>query len=303
MREATTALFQSGEDTLPTKGRAREIRGITLELTNPLARLSRSESRGRLFSCLGELCWYLSGSEMVEPVSYYITKYPKYAESDGIVHGAYGPRLFDFDGVDQVQTVISILKVKPDSRQAVIQIFDHQDLAVPYKHVPCTCLLQFFVRSGRLDAITYMRSNDIYKGLPHDIFAFTMVQEIIARSLGVELGTYTHMIGSLHLYETDETHMRAYIDEGWQSNIEMPSMPLEDPWRSLERFVAAEIDLRGGAELDSLDFEEAPYWEDLVRILAIFGLQKQGREKEIPAVRGKLSDPNYEIYLTDRFGL
>ena len=31
-----------------------ELRGVTLQLTNPRARLSRSESRGKVFSALGE---------------------------------------------------------------------------------------------------------------------------------------------------------------------------------------------------------------------------------------------------------
>jgi thymidylate synthase len=36
--------------------------------------------------------------------------------------------------------------------------------------------------------VTTMRSNDAYLGLPHDVFCFTMLQEIIARSLGREIG-------------------------------------------------------------------------------------------------------------------
>ena len=42
------------------------------------------------------------------------------------------------------------------------------------------------IRSGQMDMITYMRSNDVFLGLPHDIFAFTMIQEIMARTLSVE---------------------------------------------------------------------------------------------------------------------
>jgi thymidylate synthase len=164
-------------------------------------------------------------------------------------------------------------------------------------------LLQYFVRSDRLDAITFMRSNDIYLGLPHDVFTFTMIQEIIARSLGVELGTYIHMIGSLHLYEKDDAHMRAFIDEGWQSHIAMAPMPAGDPWPSLRRLLGAESELREGVDYYSLDYADAPYWQDLVRILAMFGLEKQGRQNEIQPIRAALADANYEIFLTDRYGM
>ena len=49
-----------------TRGDGSEEIGVLIELTNPRARLSSSENRGRIFSALGELCWYLSGSESLK---------------------------------------------------------------------------------------------------------------------------------------------------------------------------------------------------------------------------------------------
>ena len=303
MHQAIQSLIESGEETSPTKGPAREIRAVSLELTNPRARLSRSETRGRVFSCLAELCWYLSRSERVEPIEFYLKPYRDYAEADGTVHGAYGSRLFAFDGIDQVECVIATLRQRPFSRQAVIQVFDHEDVVRPYKHVPCTCLLQFFIRSGRLETITYMRSNDAFTGLPHDIFAFTMIQELVSRSLDVRLGSYVHMIGSLHLYETDVAQAQSFLDEGWHSNIEMPAMPLGDPWPSVERLVGAEKALREGVDPRTVELDGEPYWQDLARLLAIFSLHAQGRASDIGTVRDRLSSNDYEVFLTDRFGI
>ena len=48
-----------------------------------------------------------------------------------------------------------------------------------------------------------MRSNDIWFGLPYDIFQFTSLQILLSMELGVGIGTYTHICGSLHLYERD----------------------------------------------------------------------------------------------------
>ena len=50
---------------------------------------------------------------------------------------------------------------------------------------------------------TYMRSNDLWMGFPYDVFQFTCLQTLLAMELDVELGTYTHVAGSLHLYERD----------------------------------------------------------------------------------------------------
>ena len=79
--------------------------------------------------------------------------------------------------------VIKTLSEKPTTRQAVVQILDAEDISEQHKNVPCTCTLQFFARGRRLHMVASMRSNDAYIGLPHDVFAFTMIQEIVARAL------------------------------------------------------------------------------------------------------------------------
>ena len=45
----------------PKRGRATERLSVLLQLTNPRARLSRTETKARLARCLGELLWYLAG--------------------------------------------------------------------------------------------------------------------------------------------------------------------------------------------------------------------------------------------------
>ena len=168
------------------------------ELTNPLARISRTETKGKPFSCLGELFWYLAQTKDLSFITYYLREYRAYADGQEI-YGGYGPRLFNWDGLNQFGNVADILKRKPDSRQAVIQLFDAQDIVGPHNDIPCTCTMQFMVRGEQLHLLTYMRSNDAFVGMPHDIFCFTMLQEIMARMLSVELGQYKHMVGSLHL--------------------------------------------------------------------------------------------------------
>lgn len=48
-----------------------------------------------------------------------------------------------------------------------------------------------------------MRSNDLFRGLPHNVVQFTSLQEVFAGWLGLEVGTYHHYSDSLHLYEKD----------------------------------------------------------------------------------------------------
>lgn len=182
VRAAAQVVSDEGVRISTSRGSCHEVVGTSFELTQPRARLSRTLSRGRVFSALGELCWYLSGSNSTERIVPYVKAYEA-EDEDGVIWGGYGPRFVSFDGHDQLRYVVEQLTQKPTSRQAVIQLFDHEDVGGAHKDVPCTCSLQYLLRDGRLSAITYMRSNDVHLGLPHDIFCFTMLQELFARSL------------------------------------------------------------------------------------------------------------------------
>ena len=192
-----------------------------MEIIHPRARLSRTETRGRPFSCLGELCWYLAGTNELEFIRYYIREYDRSADGD-VVLGGYGPRLMNWRGLNQLDTVKDVLRRKASSLRAMIQLFDASDLADEHNSIPCTCTLQFIIRNDRLHLLASMRSNDV--------FAFTMLQEIMARTLSVELGTYKHFVGSFHLYNEHRDEAQRFLNEGWQSTTPMPPMPNVNPW-------------------------------------------------------------------------
>lgn len=69
-----------------------------------------------------------------------------------------------------------------------------------------------------------MRSNDAYFGLPHDLFCFTMLQEMIACVTQISLGTYSHVCTSMHLYKNQIDRVNQYLDEGFFEGISMPNM-------------------------------------------------------------------------------
>lgn len=293
--------LESGERIAPTKGAALDLTAVTVELRNPLARVSRSATRGVLFSPLGELCWYLSGSNEIRGIAPYIALYKKLDEG-GRAYGGYGPRLFGPKGTPgQLHAIIGALRKNPASRKAVVQIFDWTDLTDPHLDVPCTCTLQFLIRGGRLVLVTYMRSNDAFKGLPHDIFSFTMLQELAARSLGMPIGPYVHIAGSLHLYETDVDKARTFLSEGWQATaFPMPPMPDGDPWPMVGALLEADADLRDGAEPLSLTLPDDPYWADLIRVLMVFFLFKQHRAHDARKVVDALHSDAYRLAATEK---
>ncbi len=296
MRAVFQAIDEHGVPNQPSKGPNRELIGAHFRLSNPLARLSRTEGRGKIFSCLGELCWYLAGRNDAEFISYYIPEYLKLAE-DGALYGGYGPRLYGWNGQNQIDNVLALLRVKPDSRRAVIQLFDAVDISVHHEDVPCTCTLQFMVRDNALHMVTNMRSNDAYIGLPHDVFCFTMLQEIVARTLSINLGLYCHTAGSLHLYNKDDASAKRFLKEGWQSTTIMPEMPRCDPAPSIQCLLQAEESLRSGntSVQDLEDWDD--YWADLARLLLIFRLAKNKDSAGVARLRSDMVSQVYDVFI------
>ena len=302
MRWVFAQILQEGQEIHPTKGPAKELSGVLIELTNPLARISRTETKGKPFSCLGELFWYLAQTKDLSFISYYLPAYKAYADG-GEIFGGYGPRLFNWDGVNQFANVAEMLKRKPDSRQAVIQLFDAHDILETHKDIPCTCTVQFIVRGQHLHMLTYMRSNDAFVGMPHDIFCFTMLQEIMARTLACELGRYKHMVGSLHLYDESVDNAQQFLNEGWQSTTTlMGSMPAGDPWPAIDLVLSAEHAIRTDQEYDPERLLEGldPYWGDLIRLLLVFRASKKRDDDRIRELRRAMSSPVFDSFIDGR---
>lgn len=300
LRAVIAQIDAEGVHIAPKRGAATELTGVLLEIKDPRARLSRTETRGKIFSCLGELCWYLAGSDDAGFIGYYLSEYLKSADRD-VVCGAYGPRMFAWDGQNQIQDAIAMLRRRTESRKAVVQIFDASDLSITLKDnktdVPCTCTLQFLIRDGRLQMFTFMRSNDVHKGLVHDVFAFTMLQEIMARSLSVEVGVYKHAVGSLHLYDDDLEAARRFQKEGWQStDLHMPPMPVGDPWQAIRALLVAEREIRESGTFDKSKVEGLDaYWVDLVNLLQTFRFKEDS--KRVKSMRTHLTSDVYRPFV------
>ena len=301
LRRVMMRLLDSNNRIDPTRGPATELTGVLLQITNPRARISRTEKKGKLFSCIGELLWYLAKTNDLGFIAHYLSHYRDESEDGRTVYGAYGPRLFNMRGNDQTANVIALLRRNPESRRAVIQLFDADDTARQRKEIPCTCTLQFMIRHRRLHMFTNMRSNDAFVGLSHDIFAFTMLQEILARTLSVELGTYKHAVGSLHLYDKDRKAARQYLKEGWQSTTTfMPSMPSGDPWDSISKILQAEQAIRLNGTVNVYDFGLESYWADLVLLLQIYGCYKRHERGTIGQLKKRLSTRAYDIFIEQK---
>lgn len=127
--------------------------------------------------------------------------FQRYIEQDGEFWGAYGRRI---NHGRQLPHVVRKLQADPDTRQAIITLWDPTlDNDLNRKDYPCTLNLGFSIKNKKLELDVTMRSNDAWRGLPYDLFQFTQLQLTVANVLRLEPGRYRHHTYSLHLYEDD----------------------------------------------------------------------------------------------------
>lgn len=164
--------------------------------------------------------------------------------------------------------------------------------------MPCTTAIQFLLRDKHLHLSVTQRSNDAYKGLPHDVFCFTMMQEMIARRVGVEIGEYYQYVGSEHVYTKNLSDLNIYVGEGYQKLAEMPPMPLGDPFEQVPSLLDCERRMRNGDYFDASTVFKESYWADLVRLLQAFWAT--GNSDALDRLLSEIEHPAYRAYVETR---
>lgn len=206
-------LYQIILDELLTSGKNNDSRnGMTIELIhrdfvlkNPRRRLVTFPKRlvnpgFRIYESL----WILTGSNDIESIKWYNSHMDDYSDDHIILYGAYGDRLGlhqNNQSINQLTSIYHKLRMHPDDRQCVAVIFKPEDLISESKDIPCNILIHFMIRDEKLHAFVFCRSQDMWLGFPYDIYNFTLIQEILAGWLNIEVGEYYLHVASLHLYE------------------------------------------------------------------------------------------------------
>lgn len=295
-RIALCQILERGQRVQPQGNWVQEITCVSFQLQQPRARLIYSP--GRRFSltfALGEWLWYMRGSNQTDIIAFYNARHRVYSDTGTTLHGAYGTRLFTpvLTGLVQWDAVLSLLRADRDTRQAVLHFHLPTDLQAASRDTPCTCSMQFLLRHNRLECLVVMRSNDIIWGMPYDVFSFTMLQEVMARQLDVEPGTYTHVVGSLHLYDRHRAMAERIVSEAPSPVAAMPEMP-DQPWQGIRELFGTEEQLRIFGR--AVTWPGHPYWLDFAHILQGHVAYRRNDEQQLGQVLRGLH-PRYATLL------
>lgn len=196
----------------PRDQKINEITNCKFTIRDPKQCFYVNERRSSQFKYIAaELLWYLSGDKSVDFISQFSKFWKKLENCDDTVNSNYGWLLFYEKyapiWTTQWQWAFDSLWNDKDTRQAVMHFNLPKHQFLDNKDFVCTMYGDFLIRDNKLHFTIHMRSNDAILGLPTDIPFFCILQLNMLNCLkkerypDLELGTYTHFVNSMHLYE------------------------------------------------------------------------------------------------------
>jgi len=193
-----------------------------------------------------EALWIIDGRDDVEYLAGFLPRYREFSDDGRTLAGAYGPRI-----ACQLKYVLAKLVEDRDTRQAVLSIWTPNPM--PSKDIPCTMSMVFMIRNDKLEAHVFMRSSDVWLGLPYDIFSFAMVAEWVRLFHNTIVGT-TVATGGLFITAASSHVYEKYWGMKTANIISDPA-PMPE-WQSLEELRSALV-----AITESKRGDPARWWE------------------------------------------
>ena len=249
-RDVDLALSQASR-----AGKTRELQDALFSIEDPRQRWisSRLPPMNPAFA-IAEVVWIVNGRRDSAFLNFWNPALPKFQGDGEEYYGAYGWRLRHAFGVDQIEQAYHALRENPETRQVVLQIWDPRldlpkEAGLPRsKDIPCNVCSMLKVRGGRLEWTQIMRSNDLIRGFPHNVVQFTYLQELMAAWLHLDLGNYTHVSDSLHVYEEQLKDLEVMGEDLSETSTDRWDLNFED---TMKVFSAMALEMDRMRESDS----------------------------------------------------
>ena len=160
----------------------------------------------------GELAAFLKGPKSVQDFKDEGCNYwDKFGDANGLLHVDYGNSWLDFNGVNQLETVLTSLAEDPNGRRHIISGWRPDNIS--NLTLPCCHLLyQWYVNGDTLEMIWYQRSVDTMIGLPSDVVLAAAWNILMVDQLGLQPGKLVFMLGDTHIYKSHTEAVADYLD-------------------------------------------------------------------------------------------
>jgi thymidylate synthase len=227
--EAINDILTNGEQAAPRGKLTKEIpqRTMVVNMRKPVLMVPDRSLSYRFMAA--EAYWILSGDDSVAGIAPYNSRISEFSDDGERFFGAYGPKI-----LGQLEYVVAKLKADHDTRQAGLTIWRENPPTT--KDVPCTVAAFFSLRGMTLNAHVFMRSSDVWLGVPYDVFNFSMLAHLICGHLNDERaaddvyspGKLYLTAASSHLYETNWDDAKLCLSSQVLDQAETPKVLWND---------------------------------------------------------------------------
>ena len=178
-----------------------------------------------------------------------------WADENGEIGKAYGYQvakpIFGYD--NQMDYVLGELLRNPHSRRIQIELWNVDDMS-EMNLPPCVHHIQFVTHNGKLHLIMKQRSNDFIVANNWNVVQYSLLVHMVARHVGLEVGTLTHIIGNCHIYNKhiEQAHILMEREE-----LEAPTFWLNPEKKNFYDFTVDDVKLTYKEKHEQLTFDVA----------------------------------------------
>ena len=208
-------------------------------------------------SVVHELIWFISGSTNIKYLKDNKVKiWDGWADENGEVGPMYGKQWRDFNGEDQITTLVDQLLTNPNSRRLLVSAWSPGDLPVevisPQDNVshgfmalaPCHYSFQCYVADGKLSMIVNQRSADMFLGVPFNIASYALLTHMLAQICNLEVGELIWRGGDCHIYLNHIDQVNEQIRRHTRDEVyPLPSIELDKDIMDIDDFTYEDITL------------------------------------------------------------
>lgn len=294
-----------GTQLLLQEHRAVSPRGkTTWEAVGPVATTYQSPMERVLFSPardanpwlhLMDALYLLAGRNDVRSLEQYSKNLRQFSDDGFTFYGAYGHRLgldtaSHYQGLNQVEALVELLQEDPDSRRGVLAMWSpDKDLLPPdgglYTNradLPCNTHIYVKLREGKVDITVCCRSNDMLWGAyGANAVQFSVLQEYLAYRLNCQMGSYTQLSDSFHVYidrpdwgRVVEEVLNVFIVDRYHTAI--PPINPTPLFKQTDDLQDVKEDLHTVFQSDSLGFKTPFFQSTMFPMLCAWDAYKQG---------------------------
>ena len=218
--DALNNCYLNGNDVNSRAGKVRKVFGyqIRFDLKKGFPALTTKKIAWK--AVVAELLWFLEGSNDERRLAEILyekdrgdlkdkkTIWTLNANSEywkdkakffGDVGRIYGVQWRDFNGVDQIESLIEGIKNNPDGRRHILSAWNPAELDL-MSLPPCHAFSQFFISNNKLSCQLYQRSCDMFLGVPFNISSYSLLLHLIAYECDLNVDEFILTMGDYHIY-------------------------------------------------------------------------------------------------------